>query len=272
MWDHLQALYAGLGLTQLLDAQGRMAEAHPVAVRTVEACQRQLQDHFVRLRVECSHLQGSLGRSLLERERAVEAVPHLRSAWQGSVGLHGSGALETARAAESLAAALSRASEGVHPEALPLLRAAEPVLRAHLPEDSGERLLLRARLGGVLESLGHAEEAAAEFAGVLHGWNSGSVQLPGSRLYDVRPLLWALAASTGAPRGGVHGLALLEAMVAALPEAHPQAAWWRRELGLALAERGRREEAEARRLLGTEAPPSGVQTHSPPVVSSSGPP
>ena len=43
MCGHLQAVGAGRQLTQLIDSQGRMGEAHPVAVGTVHASQQELQ-------------------------------------------------------------------------------------------------------------------------------------------------------------------------------------------------------------------------------------
>ena len=42
MWGQLQAVGAGRQLTQLLDSQGRMGEARPVAVSTVHASQQEL--------------------------------------------------------------------------------------------------------------------------------------------------------------------------------------------------------------------------------------
>jgi len=117
----------------------------------------------------------------------------------------------------------------------------------HLVKESGERLLLKAQLGFVLERAGFMREATAEFESILPFW-SPKLVFKAIPTRDMRPLLEALAVATGEPAGGRKGRALLRIMCVNLPDTHVQAAGWCLEYGIALSSAGRFDDAE-RQLL-----------------------
>ncbi|CAE8628611.1 unnamed protein product, partial [Polarella glacialis] len=163
MWDHLQALYASASLAISINQLGRQADAHELAARTVDLCNRASQPKFLRLREECSEYQRIWARTLLESLRAAEAEPHWRAALGNLEDLRANwnrqDDLESARAADGLALAVLHSNSG---EATELLQQAVVVFKEHLPATSVELALAQAKLATLLGSAQRSEEQQSQ--------------------------------------------------------------------------------------------------------------